>query len=179
MTVSVVPEKWCQAFSPWSDAEPLRCSTPMLKGADRLRKSLVPSLLEARRINESVGNDVRRTVRNGHIYLPQATRAATKNPGRWVSLRDEDSHFLKGVVESCLEMLHITEPLAVRHSRVALLDAAQQCCLELDGRVLGYLGEVDPRGLQAVWLARSDDGSGTGSRCPGRRRRTWFPNNSC
>ena len=48
MTASVVPHTWCEAFSPWSDAEPLQCSTPMLKGADRLRKSLIPSLLEAR-----------------------------------------------------------------------------------------------------------------------------------
>ena len=57
MTTSVVPRAWCDAFSPWSDAEPLGADTPMLKGADTLRKSLIPSLLEARRVNESVANE--------------------------------------------------------------------------------------------------------------------------
>ncbi len=71
ITASVVPQPWCQAFSPWSDAQPLRSSTAMLKGADRLRMSLIPSLLEARRVNESVANRVIELYETGRVYLPQ------------------------------------------------------------------------------------------------------------
>jgi phenylalanyl-tRNA synthetase beta chain len=56
MTASVVSDDASSAFSPWSEAEPLETSSPMLRGANRLRRSLVPSLLMARRENEKLGN---------------------------------------------------------------------------------------------------------------------------
>ena len=45
MTLSVVEEPWSDAFSPWTATAPLVASTPVLRRADRLRRSLVPSLL--------------------------------------------------------------------------------------------------------------------------------------
>ncbi|MEX2025884.1 MAG: phenylalanine--tRNA ligase subunit beta, partial [Pirellulaceae bacterium] len=72
LTTSVVPEKWSQAFSPWTSEAPLVATPPMLKGADQLRKSLVPSLLEARRYNQSVGNEVAELFEIAKIYLPRS-----------------------------------------------------------------------------------------------------------
>ncbi|MCO6457161.1 MAG: phenylalanine--tRNA ligase subunit beta [Pirellulaceae bacterium] len=71
MTISMVPEEWSDAFSPWTDLPPLVCNAAMLKGADRLRRSLIPSLLEARRVNESLANDEIELFETAHIYLPQ------------------------------------------------------------------------------------------------------------
>src|SRR4029453_242440 len=48
LTASVVPKQWSAAFSPWTDAEPLVANTPLLEGADRLRRSLIPTPLDAR-----------------------------------------------------------------------------------------------------------------------------------
>ena len=45
MTLSVVDQATAAAFSPWTDAAPLISLIPVLRGADRLRTSLVPSLL--------------------------------------------------------------------------------------------------------------------------------------
>ena len=56
VTLSVVAEGASAAFSPWTDAEPLRSVLPVIRGADRLRRSIVPSLLAVRRANESQGN---------------------------------------------------------------------------------------------------------------------------
>ena len=66
---------WSDAFSPWTDAPPLVANTPMLEGADRLRRSLVPSLLDVRRINESLSNPAIELFETARIYL--ASRRAT------------------------------------------------------------------------------------------------------
>ena len=57
-STEVVHADWWDAFGPLTDAPPIRCNTPILRGADRLRRSLIPSLLDARRLNESLGNPV-------------------------------------------------------------------------------------------------------------------------
>ncbi len=55
-------------------------------------------------------------------------------------------------MQSCLEILHITQPLAVFAADLPLLEADQQCRLELGNQVLGYLGEVNSRGLKQFGL---------------------------
>jgi phenylalanyl-tRNA synthetase beta chain len=55
MTRSVVDESLAGIASPWGEAAPLIISPPLVRGADRLRRSLLPSLLEARGTNAAVG----------------------------------------------------------------------------------------------------------------------------
>ncbi|MBM4090761.1 MAG: phenylalanine--tRNA ligase subunit beta [Planctomycetes bacterium] len=151
MTASAVPPAWNQACSPWTNAAPLTCDTPMLKDADALRVSLVPSLLEARRLNESVGNRTIELFEAAHVYLPidaplpreQWTLAATTG---------DDFPLLMGVVESLIESLHIREPLIMAAASLPLLDGQRQCCLQLGDRTLGYVGEVSSEGLKQCGL---------------------------
>jgi phenylalanyl-tRNA synthetase beta chain len=151
MTASVVPRPWCNAFSPWSEAEPLRADVPMLKGADSLRKSLVPSLLEARRINESVANDPIELFETARIYLPQPAGLPYE---QWTlaATGGGDFHALKGIVETLLDVLRIAPPLAVAASTQPLLDCVTQTRLELAGRCLGYLGQVSGEALRQFGL---------------------------
>src|SRR5208282_5920801 len=58
MTLSAVDEASARAVQAWTRGKPLRCGTPVIRGADHLRTSLVPSLLAARRTNESLSNAV-------------------------------------------------------------------------------------------------------------------------
>jgi phenylalanyl-tRNA synthetase beta chain len=151
LTASVVPRPWCDALSPWSSAPPLTANTPMLKGADTLRMSLIPSLLEARRLNESVANDPIELFESARIYLAQPdgspreqwTLAATSGGG---------FHAVKGVVETVLEILHVATPLSVAASSLPLLEPDRQGRLELKDRLLGYLGEVSAHGLKQFGL---------------------------
>lgn len=48
MTRSVVAESFEAFDSPWGSAAPLVCRPPLVRGADHLRRTLIPSLLEAR-----------------------------------------------------------------------------------------------------------------------------------
>ena len=49
----------------------LRSSMPVLRRADRLRRSLVPSLLGARQTNESLANPTIELFEMAKVYLPQ------------------------------------------------------------------------------------------------------------
>ncbi|MFM1903108.1 MAG: Phenylalanine--tRNA ligase beta subunit, partial [Planctomycetota bacterium] len=55
MTRSVVDASLSALASPWAAAEPLVISPALVRGADQLRRSLLPSLLEARGGNVAVG----------------------------------------------------------------------------------------------------------------------------
>ncbi len=110
MTVSVVDENLSDCFSPWTSTAPIRCSTPMLRGADCLRRSLLPSLLESRRINESLANDTIELFETAKVYLP-ATKGLPAEP--WMVGLTSGREFLavKGVIEAILDRLHIDQPL--------------------------------------------------------------------
>ena len=70
----VVDEETAGTFGAWTDAEPLRSLTPVLRGADRLRTSLVPSLLAVRRTNEALSNPEIELFEIAKVYLPRAEK---------------------------------------------------------------------------------------------------------
>jgi phenylalanyl-tRNA synthetase beta chain len=156
MTRSMVSEEWSAAFSPWTDALPLVANTPMVKGEDRLRRSLVPSLLGARRHNESVGNASAELFETARIYLPQ--REGLPNE-QWTLAAVSGDGFLhlKGVVETLLSTLNPKLQLEVLDHRPAYAGRSLVIdCLLLrtGGQRLGFLGEVSPAGLKQFGLRK-------------------------
>ena len=71
VTLSAVDEQTSASLSPWTDAEPLRSRMPVIRGADCLRRSLVPSLLAARRTNEALANAEIELFEIAKVYLPR------------------------------------------------------------------------------------------------------------
>ncbi len=151
ITASVVSQEWTRAFSPWTDAPPMVVGTAMLKGADHLRCSLVPSLLEARRVNESLANPMIELFETARIYLPrtgeppceQRTLAMTSGGG---------FSRVKGTIEAIIEGLHCRGRLDTAETSQPLLDPVRCCQLMVDGRLLGYLGDVSEQGLKQFGL---------------------------
>lgn len=80
MTRSVVAEATAVIQSPWGDAPPLTISPPLVRGADRLRRSLLPSLLEARAGNVAVGVDDADLFEIAHGYLARPAAEAAGGP---------------------------------------------------------------------------------------------------
>jgi phenylalanyl-tRNA synthetase beta chain len=147
MTLSAVEEPWSEAFSPWTDAPALRSSMAVLRRADRLRRSLVPSLLGARQTNESLANAVIELFEIAHVYLP---REGGELPSEemMVGLTSAGDYLaLKGVIEGLLAALSPSAELEARPTSQSLL--APGCSAELRVHapthrdlLLGYLGEV-------------------------------------
>jgi phenylalanyl-tRNA synthetase beta chain len=151
MTASVVPAELSDPYSPWTDAAPLRSRLPMLKGADYLRRSLTPSLLEARRVNESLANPVIELFETARVYLSQGTDLPEEQWTLGIA-SGGDYYRVKGVVEAIIAALNPSVRLQTEDTRQALLDPAKSCRLQLQGELLGYLGEVSQAGLKQFGL---------------------------
>lgn len=152
MTPSLVPARWSEAWSPWTDAAPLRASQPMLGVLEKAsqnvgpvefaRRSLAPSLLEARRINEHRGNHDAELFEIAHVYWPQAGELP-KQPRLLALVSTRGLVVVKGLVERLVGQLCPGARLTAEAFDDPWLDPSEACRLDLEGQVLGWLGRVD------------------------------------
>jgi len=161
MTASIIPQEWSRAFSPWTGADPIVSNTPMkgiladspkeLGQADTVRRSLVPSLLDARRYNESVSNPIIELFEIAKVYLPIDDKLPVE---QWtISVTSgEDYYTVKGVIESLIRALNRDAVLEVGTTEQELLQPDKSGELQLNGRRLGFLGELTADGLRAFGL---------------------------
>ncbi|MBC8354775.1 MAG: phenylalanine--tRNA ligase subunit beta [Planctomycetes bacterium] len=151
LTASVVSETWTKAFSPWTDAKPLKSYTPTLKGADRLRLSLIPSLLDVRRVNESVSNPVIELFETAKIYLPSDEELPIEQHTLGIT-SGEGYSSLKGVIEGLVTALNPSCAVEVSETNQPLLDTDRCCELRVNGQLLGFLGDVTAAALKSFKL---------------------------
>ncbi len=145
MTLSAVDESLVDAIQPWTDAAPLRASTPVLRRADRLRQTLVPSLLTARRHNEKLSNPVIELFEIANVYLPIA--GGLPEQKRVLAITSGGSFLeLKGVIEALVGRIAPSLELEVGEVGYPLLSDSRQARLRLGDHALGYLGEVSDAG---------------------------------
>ncbi len=169
LTLSVVEPAWSDAFSPWTSEPALQASTPVLRRADRLRRSLVPSLLGARRTNEALSNPIIELFETAKVYLPQP---GGKLPDEQLMLALTSGRGfadVKGVIEALVAALDPTTRLTVRPAAAGLLEAGRACELWLDragGRqLLGYLGSVSGAALKQFEIRARRSWPNCGWRC--------------
>ena len=141
MTPSVVKNGQEKLGSLWSTGEPLSVDTPLLKGAKSLRRSVFPSLLDARYFNQT------QSIRNAElfevatIYLPGKDGELPSEKSMLGIVTEGDLQRIKGVVESILQEVGAIACTweGLEHD---LLEAGTGQKLSIDGKVLGYLGLV-------------------------------------
>lgn len=141
LTISVVDEQLSAAFSPWTDAAPLALQMPILERADRLRRSLVPSLLKARRDNEAVGNRTIELFETAKVYLPRAGQLPQEDLMLGLT-SGRDFFDVKGTLEAIVAALDPQAALEVRAKPFDLFTPGRGCEVLLGGEVIGVLGEV-------------------------------------
>jgi phenylalanyl-tRNA synthetase beta chain len=151
ITVSVTDEYLSQIFSPWTSEPALQCATPMLRGADRLRRSLVPSLLAVRQTNESLSNDRIELFETARIYLPRVPGLPEEHHVLALT-SGQDFHYVKGVIELICQSLHIRCPLMTRLVVDEFFADGLSAELHLGDQLLGYVGVVRPKALRACGL---------------------------
>ncbi len=157
MTLSVVEPPLSDAFSPWTDAAPLQLSMPILRRADQMRRSLAPSLLAARRTNESLSNPRIELFEIARIYLPRPGQLPDE-PLLLSIVSGRDFLAVKGIVEAVVERLNPAARLEVADYRQELFAA---------GRARPNCGWA--ANASASW-EKSVPRAGSDSSCVGRRR---------
>lgn len=141
MTFSVVEPEWSKAFLPWNSSEPLQTQTPLVRGANVLRQSLLPSLLSARRTNESVGNPQIELFEIARVFWPQPEQLPLEE--QVLAITSGRSYLeLKGILEALLETLKISEPLRAEPANCPQLADSASCRLYLGEQLWGFVGEI-------------------------------------
>lgn len=157
LTLSAVPREWIDIFRPWTSAEPIQTSTPVLRRSDCLRQSLVPSLLATRRTNETLSNSVIELFEIANCYLPREDQLPEEH--RLLALTSGSGFFeVKGVVEALLRAIAPNLPLRIEACKDRFFAPGRGCRLLLaagqpndrtaSNRPLGTIGEVSPWGLK-------------------------------
>ena len=146
MTLSTVEPEWIEAFRPWTNAVPLVTSTPVLRRANCLRQSLAPSLLAARRTNETLFNPLVELFEIANVYLPRPGQLPDELRMLGVISCRSFAH-VKGTVETLVAAVAPGSRLESTGHDAPLFEGGRGCQLRLEGNVLGYLGEVSRKGL--------------------------------
>lgn len=139
MTYSAVTAEDAELPSPWTKAEPLQSIAPILRGADRLRTTLVPSLLAARRHNETLANPRIELFETAKIYLPQDDKLPAE-PVMLTVTSGRPYRELLGIIERLVALVAPSSRLDAAAADWSLLDPAESCRLMLAGGLLGFVG---------------------------------------
>ncbi len=163
LTASVIPDVWSQTFSPWTDQPPHQISQPMLGvlekasqnvgAVDRLRRSIVPSLLEVRRINEYKFNSDVHLFETAKVYLPSSS-GLPDEPWKIALVSDNDFFHVKGTIEALVSHINPDSTLTTHTCDYDIFDADKSCELQLGGKTLGFVGEISAAGKRSFGLRR-------------------------
>ncbi|MEM9367850.1 MAG: phenylalanine--tRNA ligase subunit beta [Planctomycetota bacterium] len=143
MTPSVVTAKLDETVSPWTDREALQTRTPMLEGAKRLRRTLLPSLLQSRAFNWSSASITADLFEIAHVYLPPDDDAdgLPSESYHLGIIGGDDFRATKGVVESLCQRIGIHETLGVTRFDCDGFAPGTAVQLQLpDGSTCGIMG---------------------------------------
>lgn len=117
-----------------------------------LRRSLIPSLLGARRGNESQQNEGVSLFEIAKIYLPRAA-GLPEEPWMLGLVSELDLLEVKGILRAVLAELTRAVELRTSDAEIPLCD--ENCCqLVVTDKVLGYLGELSAAGQRKFDLRR-------------------------
>lgn len=152
MTPSIVTQPLDEMLSPWTDRPALETDTPMLEGARRLRRTLLPSLLQGRALNWSAASRHAELFEIAHTYLPGQQPADLPTEQYTLAIAAGDDFYrLKGIVETLLQRLGTCEAAFVPQSIDGLTEDLS-VEVRLEDRTLGYLGLLSEKLQQQLKL---------------------------
>jgi len=147
ITPAFVSEADLSAVRPRGEIPPLSVDHSTRRQENRLRQSLIPSLLGVRRHNERHGNFQTQTFEIAKVYLYAEPSRPEAEVEPWtIGLVTGVSYLeLKGVVETLAQTVCPEATLEVRPSNCGDFTPGRGAELWLNGQLWGWLGEIDPR----------------------------------
>ena len=150
MTPSVVIDKLDASISPWTQIPALQTQTAMLEGSNRLRRSLIPSLLGARAGNWAAASVKADLFEIAHIYLPSESGDTLPSEQYTLGLIAGGDFFaVKGIIETLCGRMGIDSRLQAVATECDGWIPGTAVALCLAETILGYLGMVSPKVLKS------------------------------
>lgn len=150
MTPSLVTAKLDDAVSPWTDKPALQTQTAMLKGSKRLRRTLIPSLVQGRAANWASASIAADLFEIAHIYVPG--EKSSDLPSEEYSLgivSGSDFFTIKGVIETLCQRMGIHDRLDVKPIDGDGFQKGTLVELAIGETKLGYLGMLSDKQLKS------------------------------
>ncbi len=153
MTPSVVTQELSDAIHFWSETPAIQTETPMLRGANYLRRSLLPSLLAARQLNESLQNTEIELFEMARVYLAQP-HGLPREPTMLAIVSERELLSAKGALRALVHEINKDLRLESENGDEALRQlCGDQCCrLMLNGQWFGILGQLHEAGRKKFEL---------------------------
>ncbi len=159
---SLIPGKWSDSFSPWTDQPAIRSSQPMpgvldkasqnIGSVDQLRRSLIPSLLEARRVNEARSNQHIDLFETAKVYHRVEGKPIPDQPTMLGIVTGNGYYALKGIIEAIVRRIEPVQSVSISKCELGLLDVSRRGTLEVAGKRLGFIGELSTAGRKLYGL---------------------------
>ncbi len=145
LTLSFVSGEEVELFDPLPGRNALAVEHSSRRHENRLRKSLIPSLLRCRRENERHGSFDADLFEVAKVYLEAAPGRpeAEVEPLRIGLVSGRPYLEVKGVIESLVSELNRHAEVHAAPSDLSVFAAGQGAELSLGGRPLGWLGRLD------------------------------------
>lgn len=144
VTMSFVNDTLADLFTPQETRPRLRVEHSSRKQDNLLRQSLVPSLLESRRLNERHGTFNAQLFEIARVYLSAEPRRNGDAEPLLVSFVSGQPYAeVKGVVEALARQVNRAAEVTVRPSDVPQFAPGRGAEVLLNGQPWGWLGELD------------------------------------
>ena len=159
VTVSVLSREQAEAICPWRSARPALVTNPPRADRNMLRPSLLPSLLEVRRVNQAAGRAELSVFDLGRAYLARPDGSVEER--RLLSALDDGSDAeasfgrLRAVLETATDLFKDTRDLRVDTSDLPYMRPGESARLFLGNEFLGVLGRLNDELRRAFDLRTS------------------------
>lgn len=145
LTPSLIGKSGVDRISPWTNEDPLVTQTPLLEGANVLRRSLIPSLIAARLHNQSQSNRDVRLFEIASVYLPRGS-ALPHEQVHLGLIAESDIRTVRGVLEEIVQRCWggVRSDLQWVESEVSwdFLEPGSGIAWMVSGHMLGWVGAL-------------------------------------
>ncbi|HVJ85155.1 MAG TPA: phenylalanine--tRNA ligase subunit beta, partial [Caulifigura sp.] len=143
LTFSFTVDQTAELFVPPGAGEPLRITPAAGEYGSRLRQSLIPSLVLARRDNERRGVHDADLFEISRVYLGIDPAVPQSQPQRLSLVTGRSFREVKGVLETLVAAINPAVKLEVRSIEHPAFQAGRGAELRLGGQVWGWMGELE------------------------------------
>jgi phenylalanyl-tRNA synthetase beta chain len=142
ITDSIVGDLQNRHSTIWSEMSSLKILNPIRQDEDLLRKALVHNLLRVKKHNQNYGVERTDIYELSKVYLPKGDDQLPEEKECLCILGEEGYLALKGVIETLLSHLNITDSLESTYFDFGLFSSEKSAELRLGDSVLGFIGEL-------------------------------------